>query len=62
MYMHENFTEAYETRLHDGKDVMIEDIEFGEIKVWLDMSSKKIFINNILNRSTILYHCYVRWL
>lgn len=40
MYMAENFTESFEDRINEGKNVDAEVLDFSEIKVWMDMSSK----------------------
>lgn len=40
IYMAENFTESFEERLNLGRSVSVEVVEFSQIKVWLDMSSK----------------------
>lgn len=45
MYMAENFTESFESRVEDGRNVEAEVLSFSEIKVWLDMSSKYLFIS-----------------
>lgn len=49
IYLAENFTSAFQQRLDSGRDVTENDIEFGEIKVWLDMSSKlSVYILSIV--------------
>ncbi|XP_044267238.1 ABC transporter G family member 20-like [Tribolium madens] len=42
MYMAENFTESFEARIEDGRNVEAEVLSFSEIKVWLDMSNRQI--------------------
>lgn len=40
MYMAENFTESLERRIMDGRTADDEILEFSQLKIWLDMSSK----------------------
>lgn len=40
IYMSHNFSESAERRYQDGKDAENETLDFSEIKVWMDMSSK----------------------
>lgn len=40
LYMAENFTETFEQRLSDGRSAENDTLEFSQLKVWLDMSSK----------------------
>lgn len=40
LYITENFTASAEQRIDKGKDIDNEVLDFSEIKVWLDMSSK----------------------
>lgn len=40
IYMSHNFSESVEVRFEDGKDADNEILDFSEIKVWMDMSSK----------------------
>ncbi|RZC34174.1 ABC transporter G family member, partial [Asbolus verrucosus] len=40
LYMAENFTESFEDRIEEGRNIDAEVLDFSEIKVWLDMSSK----------------------
>lgn len=42
LYMASNFSEAYSNRVNNGRQVSDADIDFGEIKVWLDMSNRQI--------------------
>ncbi|CAG9760962.1 unnamed protein product [Ceutorhynchus assimilis] len=42
LYMAENFTQSYQSRIEDGKDAESWISEFGEIKAYLDMSNRQI--------------------
>lgn len=53
--MAENFTESLESRIMDGRSAEDAVLEFSQIKVWLDMSSKIFFfyIHPVYNLNVI---------
>ncbi|XP_017786452.1 PREDICTED: ABC transporter G family member 23-like [Nicrophorus vespilloides] len=42
MFMADNFTKAFEARLHKGRKISDETLENSQIQVWLDMSNRQI--------------------